>query len=96
MKYTLQEKINSLLEAKNISGLSDGEKVILANNFNRLLFLSDNFVLAGKLKRGLEAFGKKIEIISSARESADENDKNLLPFIESLNNRQTQCDQLAV
>lgn len=85
MKLTLQEKISSLLQAKNISGLTDGEKVILANNFNHLIFLSDNFVLAGKLKRGLEAFGKKVEIISSARESADENDKNLLPFIESVN-----------
>jgi len=85
LKYSLKEKINSLLEAKNISGLTDGEKVILANNFNRLLFLSDNFVSAGKLKRGLEAFGKKIEIISSARESEDENDKNLLPFIEAIN-----------
>ena len=85
MNLTLQEKINSLLKAKNISGLGDGEKVILTNNFNRLIFLSDNFVSAGKLKRGLEAFGKRIEIISSARESADENDKNLLPFIESVN-----------
>lgn len=85
MNLTLQEKINSLLNAKNISGLTDGEKVILANNFNRLIFLSDNFVLAGKLKRGLESLGKKVEIISSSRESEDENDKNLLPFIEGIN-----------
>lgn len=85
MNLTLNDKIKSLLQARNISGLSDGEKVLLSNNFDRLIFLSDNFVLAGKLKRGIEAFGKKVEIVSSARESEDENDKNLLPLIESIN-----------
>ena len=85
MNLTLNDKLKSLLQAKRISGLSDGEKVLLSNNFNRLIFLSDNFVLAGKLKRGIEAFGKKVEIVSSARESEDENDKNLLPLIESVN-----------
>ena len=40
---------------------------------------------AGKIKRGLEGLGKRIEIISCARENEDENDKNLLPFVSGIN-----------
>ena len=85
MKYLSLELQNILSKNKIISGLGDGEKIVLAQQFDHLLFLCNNFVSAGKLKRGLEAFGKKVEIVSNARESDDENDKNLLPFISSLN-----------
>ena len=68
-----------------ISGFGDGEKIALSQNFDRLVFLCNNFVSAGKIKKGLEAFGKKVEIISSARETEDENDKNLIGFVESIN-----------
>ena len=43
-------------------------------------------MLAGKIKRGLEGLGKRVEIVSNARENDDENDKNLLPFVEAVNN----------
>ena len=68
-----------------ISGLGDGEKIVLSQNFDHLLLLCNNFVSAGKIKKGLEGFGKKIDIVSNARESNDENDKNLMSFIESIN-----------
>lgn len=85
MKY-LELDLNKVLKNnKKISGLGDGEKIVLLQQFDHLLFLCNNFVSAGKIKRGLEAFGKKIEIVSNARECDDENDKNLLPFIQSLN-----------
>ncbi len=77
--------INPLKNKKIISSLGVGEKVLLASNSAHLIFLSSNFVSAGKLKRGLEAFGKKVEIVSNARENDDEHDKNLLPFVQSLN-----------
>jgi transcription-repair coupling factor (superfamily II helicase) len=79
------EKINFIAKNHVISGVGDGEKVILSNCSNRLIFLSNNFVSAGKIKRGLEGLGKKAEIISNARESADANDRNLLPMIEKIN-----------
>lgn len=47
--------------------------------------MCSNYPSAGKIKRGLEGFGKKVEIISCAREVQDENDKNLLPFAQGLN-----------
>lgn len=81
----LSKELKKLLSKKNISGVGDGEKIVLSQQFDHLLFLSNNFVSAGKIKRGLEAFGKKVEIISNARESENEDDKNLLPFVESLN-----------
>lgn len=79
------KKIKEIASNKVVSNLGGGEKVILSSSFDRLIFLSSNFVSAGKLKRGLEAFGKKVEIISNARENNDENDRNLLPFVQSLN-----------
>ena len=79
LKHILSDKI------KVLSGVGDGEKIILAQNFDHLLFLSNNFVSAGKLKRGLQAFGKKVEIVYNARDGKDENDKNLIPFVESIN-----------
>ncbi len=78
-------KLASVAKNKVISNLSYGEKVLLASNYQRLIFLSSNFVSAGKIKRGLEALGRKVEIISNARENQDEFDKNLLPYIQSLN-----------
>ncbi len=77
--------LNPIKNKKIISSLGVGEKVLLASNSSRLIFLSSNFVAAGKLKRGLEAIGKRVEIVSNARENNDENDKNLLPFVQSLN-----------
>ncbi len=84
MKY-LEKELSKILKNKNISELGDGEKIMLLTQFNRLIFLCNNFVSAGKIKRGLESFGKKVEIISNARESEDENDKNLLPFVDGIN-----------
>ena len=48
-------------------------------------FLCSDFVSAGRIKRGLEGFGKKIEIISASRENNDELDANLLPFSSAIN-----------
>ncbi len=79
--------INNLINVLNnrtISGLNDGEKIMLCAQYDRLIFLSNNFVSAGKLKRGLEGLGKRVEIISVSRENNDEEDKNLLPFIEGI------------
>ena len=84
MKF-LSGKIEKITKNQVISGVKEGEKIIISNHFERLIFLSNNFVSAGKIKRGLEAFGKRVEIISNARENEDENDKNLLPLIESIN-----------
>ena len=84
MKF-LSDKIEKIIKNQVVSGVKEGEKIIISNHFERLIFLSNNFVYAGKIKRGLEAFGKKVEIISNARENADEADKNLLPFVENLN-----------
>ena len=80
-----EEELSKLFSSKFICGVGEGEKVILAQNFNRLLFLCSDFVSAGKIKRGLEGFGKKIEIISASREIKDENDRNLLPFANAIN-----------
>ena len=74
-----------LSSGKVIAGLGDGEKVALLQKFDHLLFLCSNYPSAGKIKRALEGFGKKIEIISCAREVEDENDKNLLPFAQGVN-----------
>ncbi|MBE7073675.1 MAG: transcription-repair coupling factor [Clostridiales bacterium] len=84
MKF-LSKKIEKILKNQVISGVKEGEKIVISNHFQRLIFLCNNFVSAGKIKRGLEAFGKRVEIVSSARENQDENDKNLLPFVENLN-----------
>lgn len=81
----LSKIIKDIAKNKVVSNLGVGEKVMLAANSTRLIFLSSNFVLAGKIKRGLESFGKKVEIISNARENDDEKDKNLLPFVQSIN-----------
>ncbi|MBO5022173.1 MAG: transcription-repair coupling factor [Clostridia bacterium] len=81
----LTKYIENLKRNRIISGVQDGEKLIFASDFQRLIFLSNNFVNAGKLKRGLQALGKRVEIISVSRENDDENDKNLLPFIENVN-----------
>ena len=81
----LEKDLAHILNNRVISGVGEGEKIMLLAQTNHLIFLCDNFALAGKIKRGLEGLGKKAEIVSNARESEDEKDKNLLPFIESLN-----------
>lgn len=79
----LTQKI--LSRSRIISTVRDGEKVILTENKDHLLFLSNNFVSAGRIKRGLEGFGKKVEIITNARESENESDKNLMPMLMAIN-----------
>lgn len=82
----LDAQINDvLLNNKKISSIGDGEKIVLTQKFDHLLFLSNNFVSAGKIKKGFTGFGKKVEIISSSRETEDEDDRNLMPFVEALN-----------
>lgn len=81
----INQKLKKLKDFRVLSGMQDGEKLIFSNSFDRLVFLSSNFVNAGKIKRGLEMLGRKVEIIASSRENDDENDKNLLPFIQNLN-----------
>ncbi len=81
---TLKNILTNITQNKYISGLGDGEKILLAGSFERLIFLSDNFASAGRIKRGLNALGKKAEIISNSRENNDENDKNLLPFVSNI------------
>ena len=60
MKYLEFDLKNVLQNNRIISGLGDGEKIVLLQQFDHLLFLCNNFVSAGKIKRGLEAFGKKV------------------------------------
>lgn len=76
----LASSLKNILSNRTISGLGEGEKIMLSAQYDRLIFLSSDFVSAGKIKRGLEGLGKKVEIISNSRENDDENDKNLLPF----------------
>lgn len=80
-----EKDLKNLLECKLISGVGDGEKIVLMQSLSHLVFLCSSFVSAGKIKRGLEGFGKKVEIVTSARENDDENDKNLLSFADSIN-----------
>ena len=81
----LAKDLENVLKNRVVSGTGEGEKIVLSINYPHLIFLCNNFVSAGKIKRGLEAFGKKVEIVSSARETDDENDKNLLPFVDAIN-----------
>lgn len=86
MEGDILKQLDKILSTgKVISGLGDGEKIALLQRFDHLLFLCCNYPSAGKIKRGLEGFGKRVEIISCAREVQDENDKNLLPFAQGLN-----------
>lgn len=77
--------LKNLLNCRSISGVGEGEKIVIMQSLSHQIFLCSSFVSAGKIKRGLESFGKRVEIVSSARENEDENDKNLLPFIDSIN-----------
>ncbi len=77
--------LKNLLNCRSISGIGEGEKIVIMQSLSHQIFLCSSFVSAGKIKRGLESFGKRVEIVSSARENEDENDKNLLPFIDSIN-----------
>lgn len=78
--------MTNILKHKYISGVSEGEKIILLKDFARLIFLCPDFASAGRIKRALASLGKKAEIITSSRENSKNQDANLLPFVSSLNN----------
>ncbi len=93
----IDKRLERIISFKKISGLSDGEKVILGGNFSHAVFLCPDFVTAGKYKRGLEALGKSCQIITSSREGKDGQDKNILPFISSVTQFLSgQCSALIV
>ena len=93
----IDKRLERIISFKKISGLSDGEKVILGGNFSHTVFLCPDFVTAGKYKRGLEALGKSCQIITSSREGKDGQDKNILPFISSVTQFLSgQCSALIV
>lgn len=71
----LEDKI--ILRKKTFSGVSEGEKVFLCNLKNRGIIVTSDFVSAVKLKKGLEALGKRCEIISTGREIGKKKDENL-------------------
>ena len=59
----LAKDLENVLKNRVVSGTGEGEKIVLSINYPHLIFLCNNFVSAGKIKRGLEAFGKKVEIV---------------------------------
>ncbi len=73
------------MQGKKISGLGIGEKIVLTEMQSPLIFVCGDFSEAGKIKRGLEGLGRRVQIISSARENIEADDKNLLPFVEGIN-----------
>lgn len=78
----LSEK--NLPKAKTLGGFFIGEKVLQTSLFEKFVFLSSDFVTASKLKRGLQACGKQVAIISCGRENEDEKDVNLFPFAKAI------------
>ena len=66
------------MQGKKISGLGIGEKIVLTEMQSPLIFVCGDFSEAGKIKRGLEGLGRRVQIISSARENIEADDKNLL------------------
>ncbi len=85
MKGTSVRLKKLLMQSKKFSGLGIGEKIVLSELTSPLVFLCGDFSQAGKIKRGLEGLGHKVQIIASTRENASADDKNLLPFIEGIN-----------
>ena len=81
----LGKRLDDILSYRYITGVNEGEKIVLLERKNRLVFLCSDFVSAGKYKRGFESLGKKVEIITASREGKLENDANLMPFVASIN-----------
>ncbi len=77
-------KKNSLPNCKGLGGFFVGEKVLMVAAQKSFVYLASDFVSASKLKRGLVALGKKVEIISCGRENEDEFDVNLFPFARAI------------
>ena len=80
----LGKRFEEIRNHKFISGAGEGEKIVILQD-DRLIFLCGDFVSAGKLKRGFESLGKKVEIITASREGEKDCDFNLLPFVSALN-----------
>ena len=80
----LADHLSKITKNRVISDLGDGEKTVLLHQFDRLIFLCNNFVSATKIKRGLEGLGRNVIIVSAARENNNENDPNLLPFADAI------------
>lgn len=81
----LEKRLQSVLRSRQISGVGEGEKVMLSATFDRTIFLCPDFVSAGKYKRAMECLGKRVEIVTASREGKKEQDANLIPFIASVN-----------
>jgi len=69
-----------------LGGFFVGEKVLYLSTKNKFVYLCGDFVTASKLKRGLEAMGKSVSIVSCGRENDDEKDINLFPFASAVSN----------
>ncbi len=69
---------------KVFGGFFVGEKTLALAMNNHFVYLCSDFVQGGKVKRGLESFGRKCAIISCGREIEDENDRNLLAFAQNI------------
>ena len=69
---------------KQLGGFFTGEKVLYIASKEHFIYVCGDFVSASKLKRGLDAVGKKVKIISCGRENEDEHDFNLFPFAQDL------------
>lgn len=93
----IEKRLERILSFSHISGLGDGEKIVLGGSLAHAVFLCPDFVTAGKYKRGLEGLGKSCEIITTSREGKDGGDKNVMPFIKSVTEFLSgQCDTLIV
>lgn len=66
-----------MMKCKTFSGTNDGEKVFLCYSQSRGVIIVPDFVTAVRFKKGLDALGKKTEIISTGREIGKKRDDNL-------------------
>ncbi len=78
-------KLDAILSNKFVSGVGEGEKVILLGEKNRLVFLCSDFASAGKYRRAFLSLGKTATIVTSSREGKQEKDANLIPYVSALN-----------
>ncbi len=86
MKAFLDFLKQFLPQSEELGGFFVGEKVLTIAQEDAFVYVCGDFVSASKLKRGLEAAGKKLEIISCGRENEDEHDVNLFHFANSISN----------
>ena len=77
-------KTSPFINEKEICGVKQGEKALIINAKGRSIILSADFVEAIKIKKDLQALGKKCEIVSSGREVGVFDDKNLKPFAKAV------------